>query len=132
MVAKHMTPERDDWHNLSDDVVYSASGQTNDNDRQKLPEEKGLSETEHEAHKSFEHCRKVCEEDPKCFQFVHFDQTCGLSYSYRLGSRQQQQQLDSSTAGVRYKSGWLMDRIDRDREEGAVCEELVWVGNGGR
>ncbi|KAE8145405.1 hypothetical protein BDV25DRAFT_71374 [Aspergillus avenaceus] len=109
--------ERDDWHNLSDDLMFRAPGV--DGARQKPQEE--MTAAEKEAHLSFEQCGKACDEHPKCFQYMYHGQTCGFSYSYRLGS----QKLPDEVEGP-YKSGWLSKKIEKDRKDHA-CREPEWL-----
>jgi hypothetical protein len=110
-MGRNLTAERDDWYNLSDDLMYRAPGV--DGSRQKAPHE--MSSLEKEAYRSFEDCGRACEEHPRCFQFDFQDQTCGFSFSYRLGSRK-----------MGYRSGWNLQKIDMYRSEN-VCHEPQWL-----
>lgn len=121
MVADKIVPERDDWDNLSDDVVLRAPDAEGEDDGRKLTEE--ITAAEREAYLSFEHCRLACKEDQRCFQFAYrSDRRCGLSHSYRLGGSRS---LDGSR-GPRYRSGWDVERMARDQKE-HPCHGAEWM-----
>ncbi|KAH8812628.1 hypothetical protein F5884DRAFT_702064 [Xylogone sp. PMI_703] len=115
-IAPILRKSIDDWYNRSDDVIYTAP--ENPNPRNK-PADK-LSELEKVAHKSFEDCGRACEEQTRCYQWAYFDNTCGFSHSYRLGAKKRP--MD----GVSYKSGFLLERIEKDRQE-HKCTKPKWV-----
>ena len=117
MVAAEVHAERDDWYNLSDDLMYRGPGVNGD--RQKPEQE--MTPVEKEAYMSFEHCSRACEEQDRCFQFVYSDQTCGFSYSYRLG-RKRLPESDGKT----YKSGWALAKMARD-QAGSPCNSPEWL-----
>ena len=117
MVAPEVHAERDDWYNLSDDLFYRAPGVNGD--RQKP--EQDLTPVEKEAYMSFEHCSRACEEQDRCFQIVYSDQTCGFSYSYRLGGKR----LPESD-GKSYKSGWALAKIAKDQAS-SPCDTPEWL-----
>ncbi|KNG86190.1 hypothetical protein ANOM_005524 [Aspergillus nomiae NRRL 13137] len=87
--------------------------------RQKSPSE--MTPVEKEAYSSFEQCQKACQEHSKCFQFAYHDQTCGFSFSYRLGY-----QKDPEDGKGSYKSGWILDKIEKDRED-HPCKTPEWL-----
>ncbi|RMZ81593.1 hypothetical protein DV737_g2534, partial [Chaetothyriales sp. CBS 132003] len=118
MIAPEVHAERDDWYNLSDDLMYRAPGLGGD--RQKA--EKDMTPVEKEAHLSFEHCRRACDEQDRCWQFVYYNQTCGFSYSYRLGEKRA-----PDKDGKPYKSGWALAKIARDQNANA-CDSALWLG----
>ncbi|KAF7591186.1 hypothetical protein BBP40_001901 [Aspergillus hancockii] len=117
MGGQNLPAERDDWYNLSDDLMFRSPGAQGE--RQKSPEE--MTPVEKEAYLSFEKCGKACKEHPKCFQYVYQDQTCGLSFSYRLGYRKYPEDNEPP-----YKSGWIMDKIEKDRKE-HPCHSPEWL-----
>lgn len=106
-------------------------------DREQVKKEKGrghkrsqLSDTEKEAHKSFESCGHLCEDQPECFQWVYYDRTCRLSTSIRLGSYQaptngKNKGADGKPEPAAWKSGWLVDRI-KDWVDKNGCEGPDW------
>ncbi|KAB8239588.1 uncharacterized protein BDW43DRAFT_258559 [Aspergillus alliaceus] len=116
-MGRALPSERNDWYNLSDDLMFRAPGV--EGTRQKSPLE--LTPVEELAYSSFELCRKACKEHPKCFQYSYHDQTCGFSFSYRLGYRKDPEGDDGP-----YKSGWLLDRIEKDRED-HTCRAPEWL-----
>lgn len=115
-IQPHVHAEREDWYNLSDDIVYRPPGV--EGDRQKSRED--MTPIEKDAHKSFEHCGRACEEQSRCFQYVYYSQTCGFSYSYRLGTRRLPED------GTSYKSGWNMAKIAQD-QAAYPCPSPEWL-----
>jgi hypothetical protein len=71
IVASEIAAEREDWYNLSDDLIYRAPGVSGD--RPKPNED--MSAIEKEAYMSFEHCRRACEEHDRCYQFIYSEQS---------------------------------------------------------
>lgn len=116
LIDPHLDANREDWYNLSDDILYRPPGA--EGDRQKSREE--MSPLEKDAHMSFEHCGRACEDQSRCFQYVYYTQTCGFSYSYRLGRRR----LPES--GTTYKSGWNRAKIARD-QAAHPCPSPQWL-----
>lgn len=116
LIEPFISAEREDWYNLSDDIVYKAPGV--EGGRQKDLED--MSQTEKDAHISFHHCGRACDEEPRCFQYVYFNNSCGFSYSYRLG---ESRPPDSDTS---FKSGWNLRNIEKDKIENA-CVSPDWV-----
>ncbi|RDW76040.1 hypothetical protein BP5796_06861 [Coleophoma crateriformis] len=80
-----------------------------------------LSESEKMAHESFANCRKVCEENQECFQFVWWKDTCKLGLSFRLGKYQEADRLGEGTVS----SGWMVQRI-RDWTAENACTAPRW------
>lgn len=107
MIGPEIYAEREDWYNLSDDLFYRPPGINGD--RQKSRED--MSALEREAHVSFEHCGRACEEQPRCFQYSYSNHECGFSYSYRLGRKRYPE------SGTTFMSGWNLARIERDQTE---------------
>ncbi|KAF9887925.1 hypothetical protein FE257_009447 [Aspergillus nanangensis] len=117
-MGQDLPSERDDWHNLSDDVIFRAPGV--EGSRQ-IPAEK-MTDVQKTAYGSFEQCHLACDEDPRCFQYLYdsMEQTCGFSYSYRLGARRVAENQH------RYKSGWMREKIQKDVMENS-CSGPEWV-----
>ena len=115
LVQPSIVSERDDWYNLSDDQQYRAPGE--DGERQKPFEEQ--SELEKMAFNSFEDCRAACQENAGCFQYTFHDNTCGFSFSWRLGHKNKPDDQGS------YKSGWITERIEKEQAE-YPCTEPKW------
>jgi len=84
---------------------------------------------EKEAFKSFAHCRRACAVNMECFQFVHYERTCKLSVSFRLGAYKAPEidvdEEGTVTRNVTFKSGGMMDRI-RDWTENNACTVAEW------
>ena len=117
MVSASIQAEKEDWYNLSDDLMYRAPGVNGD--RQKSEAE--MTAVEKEAYKSFEHCRAACEEQARCFQFVYSEQTCGFSFSYRLGAKRLPEE-----DGKAWKSGWALEKMERDMAAWP-CDAVTWL-----
>ena len=112
----NLTSERDDWDNLSNDLVFRGPGLQSEYD---IPEDE-MTTAQKVAYVSFENCKKACEQHYTCFQFVYYDQTCGLSLSYRLGRRR------GPGDGVRYRSGWDLARIGYSQND-MPCISVDWI-----
>ena len=84
---------------------------------------------EREAFKSFADCRKACAADTECFQFVHYDRTCKLSTSFRLGAYKAPELDVTDDRGEKrdivFKSGWMVKRI-RSWTERNACKAPEW------
>lgn len=117
-----MTDLRDDWNNVSKDVVYLGREPNDDEKGKAVPEEK-KSEVGKKAHASVEDCRAACEEMPECFQyqFAH-EGKCSLSKSFKIGYPAKR---DEDVA-KRQTSGWLTGRIAAWVEEQGECAEAKW------
>jgi hypothetical protein len=79
-----------------------------------------MTPIEKEAHISFEHCGKACEEQERCFQYVYSDKTCGFSYSYRLGYKRLPEN------GKSFKSGFVLEKIKKYADANP-CPEPEWL-----
>ncbi|RMZ88337.1 hypothetical protein DV736_g4441, partial [Chaetothyriales sp. CBS 134916] len=116
IIEPEITEEKDDWYNLSDDQFLLAPGM--EADRQKPVEE--MTEADKAAHKSFEDCRQACSEDIRCFQFAYTEDSCGFSFSYRLGGPREEED------GKRWKSGWDIETIHAYQEWNG-CLDVEWM-----
>lgn len=85
LIEPALQERRDDWANLSDDIVYAGKKT---------------------AGKSWEACRAACSRVHTCLQYEHVGDKCSLSRSVRLGH--------ARPAGPhgRTTSGWMTSRID--------------------
>jgi hypothetical protein len=108
--------ELDDWYNLADDLMFRAPGV--EGDRQLPPDE--MTPAQKEAYRSFEQCGQACAEYPRCFQYVYYEQTCGFSFSYRLGERRL-----PAEGMPKYKSGWDLSKIAQDQRDHS-CISPEW------
>lgn len=110
-------PIREDWDNLSDDQQYRAPGVKGD--RQK-PDSK-QSALEKVAYRSADDCRKACEEQARCWQYLFHNSVCGFSFSFRLGHKREKEDQG------RFASGFMVDKIKKYMEEN-TCEKIEWLG----
>ena len=115
-VSSHIVPIREDWYNLSDDQQYRGPGVKGD--RQKPEAEQ--TALEKNAYKSVGDCKKACEEQERCWQYVFHNSVCGFSYSFRLGHKREKEDQGSFT------SGFMVERIKKyvDKER---CEKIEWL-----
>ncbi|KAI2632619.1 glycosyltransferase family 31 protein [Hypomontagnella submonticulosa] len=127
-IAPKLTARRDDWDNLSEDVLYihpnDISGYTQWQQDHARPLHMMLSvpAIEYEAHKSFEYCRKMCDGTPDCFQFSYHAGACTYHKSFKLG----RPVAKTDNEEDRWISGWNMDRIRAWAEEHQNCQDPVW------
>ena len=114
------TASRDDWNNVSKDVIYLSRTPTEDEESAAVPDAKKKSEVERAAHTSPEGCRAACEAMPECYQysFVH-EGKCSLGKSFKIG-------YPASSAAdepaKRTTSGWLTERIETWVADQGECE----------
>lgn len=111
---------RADWDNYADERILIDSAKADEHDdktRDKAVKEEDKKGAEMEAHVSFEHCRRACEESKKCFQFKYKEGVCGFGFSMKLGR---------PVPGDGMVSGWDVDKIERWTAKRASCEEVLW------
>ncbi|KAI1480835.1 glycosyltransferase family 31 protein [Daldinia eschscholtzii] len=127
-VAPKLVARRDDWDNLSEDVVYLDPNHSGrypkwQQNRAKKPyRQVRAAAVELDAHKSFEHCRKLCDSSHDCFQFSYHDGVCAYNTSIRLGKPAPKM----INGEERWVSGWNIERIRTWVEEQGQCREPVW------
>lgn len=112
---------RDEWDNSSDEAFlldFSRAGADyDDRTLNRAVKEEDKQGVQKEAHLSFEHCRRACEEAKKCFQFRFKDGVCGFGFSMRLGK---------PVPGDEMKSGWNVEKIERWTGKRQTCDEVLW------
>ena len=118
-VNASLIPLREDWTNLSDDIVYTPS--PDDPDRtyngRKWAE---LSQIQQASPASADNCKKACDEDDDCFQWQHHDKECALHHSIRMGG--------SKKDAKSWVSGWKMAKINKFKEGMKECKAgLDWT-----
>jgi|SRR6516164_6081543 hypothetical protein len=117
-MRKHFIAAREDWDNLSDDMVLRAPNDTNNYHSKDY---ESYTDVEKEAYTSFEACGLACEHEPSCYQYLYYDNTCGLSKSFRLGRR-----MLPDSNGNKYTSGYNMKRIN-EFVANSPCSKPEWV-----
>ncbi|KAE9364076.1 glycosyltransferase family 31 protein [Stipitochalara longipes BDJ] len=110
--VKDKTPLSDDTKNKEKKII--ARSEKEDKNPQ-------LEAAEKVAWRSFEDCRKVCQERKDCFQYVYYDKTCKLGLSFRLGKHVS----PSEDGKIIYTSGWMVGRI-REWTEDNACKRPEW------
>ncbi|KAH8695025.1 hypothetical protein BGW36DRAFT_195765 [Talaromyces proteolyticus] len=116
----HDSEDREDWYNFSEDAVFKPPGEK---PGRPIPESE-MTPVQEQAYQSYEQCAAGCAEYHRCMQYSYefLTQQCSYSFSYRLGERR-----PPTSDGTRYKSGWLMTKINRDIQENK-CSSLEWKG----
>ncbi|XXG96377.1 hypothetical protein Hte_002659 [Hypoxylon texense] len=132
-VEPKLSVRRDDWDNLSEDegVLYldpkAEHAQWQKDRAKKLDRQISVPAVEMDAHKSFEHCRKLCDSIAKCFQFSFHDGICAYSKSFTLGKPKPTEKMEKTEKdGQRWTSGWNVRRIQDWVEKQGSCKEPVW------
>lgn len=122
--APKMQASREDWDNLSDDVLYidRDSGRKWDAFELERAKKGPMSQVERKAHKSFEDCRAMCEAVESCFQFLYHDGLCASSLSFKLGKPNRSEQSPAK----RWKSGWIVPKINKWIERQGECKKPIW------
>ncbi|KAF2127895.1 glycosyltransferase family 31 protein [Dothidotthia symphoricarpi CBS 119687] len=92
LIRPQIAPELPFWDNLSADKEYNAHDHAVSADA-----------FERSAWKSFEHCRALCDSQPRCVQFSFDAGSCAVSGAFRMGFKR---------PGERVRSGWMLDRVD--------------------
>lgn len=111
-------PVRQDWENLSSDMLYKPIQDVTDNgginegqDFQKLPD------TKRKAVESPQNCQKLCDTEQDCFGWMHKDNECRLSRSIKIGGHM------SPDNGKRFTSGWNLKVINNFVKEMGDCPD---------
>ena len=99
-VEPGMQERREDWSNLSEDFTFKGK---------------------RTAGKSVDACRAACSRNHKCMQYEHFGETCRLSRSIRLGRQKE------SGGGVKWTSGWMVNRIQSFKSKHSQCRGAHFV-----
>ncbi|KAI0834234.1 glycosyltransferase family 31 protein [Hypoxylon sp. FL0890] len=129
-VKPKLLPERYDWDNLSEDVLYldpnhpeRYTQQQKDKDHtKKLLKQFRVPAVERDAYKSFKHCSLLCASIRNCFQFSYHNGACAYNKSFRLGRPAKK----TNKKEERWISGWEYRRIYEWADEHRNCKEPVW------
>ncbi|KAI9800986.1 MAG: hypothetical protein M1825_003520 [Sarcosagium campestre] len=113
----HLTSEREDWFNDSDDQRFYPPGYQGERERE--PESK--TELEEMAWRSFDDCKNACKAREECFQFVYDGPVCAFSDTFKLGQKKMPEGSKTS------KSGWDLDKIRKFVANNSPCKEPQWV-----
>jgi hypothetical protein len=114
---------REDWDNLSDDVLYLDPSSRQFEDWEIGRSKKSdMNEFEQVAHLSFGHCRRACESLSDCFQFRYQNGICGTSWAFKLGKPVKKPYEEF----MRWTSGWDVKKIDDWVEKQGDCSNWVW------
>ncbi|KAI1800755.1 glycosyltransferase family 31 protein [Daldinia bambusicola] len=140
-VDPKLMARRDDWDNLSEDVLFLDPAHRSSSRDPKWQQDKDSAEKPHgrqkirattataasavelDAYKSFEHCRKLCHSTHDCFQFSYRAGACAYNKSFRLGKPAPKKTSAEEDGWV---SGWNIERIRAWVEGQAQCGEPVW------
>ncbi|KAI8958877.1 glycosyltransferase family 31 protein [Daldinia sp. FL1419] len=126
-VAQKLMARRDDWDNLSEDVRYVDPDPAEQYPKWQRDSTEKLNRhirtgIELTAHKSFEHCRELCDNKRDCFQFSYHDRTCAYNKSFRFGKPAPKAVEEEE----RWVSGWKIDRIQAWVKSQDECGEPIW------
>ncbi|KAI1632749.1 hypothetical protein F4809DRAFT_68171 [Biscogniauxia mediterranea] len=122
-LAAKIQPQRQDWDNLSNDVQYLDVKAGYSESEISSAKKDNLSPVEKDAHKSFKHCQKMCDEVNDCLQFSYHDGICAYNRGISLGNPTRKADKGSE----RWMSGWAVDKIDAWIQQQGQCEEeIIW------
>lgn len=125
-IEPYIAASRADWDNWSDDVLYlNRSSQTYKHEKWELEKAKkdNLSESELQAHESFDHCRTACLSLDDCLQFRFYKGVCSVGHALRHGSAKKRDNENSE----QMMSGWNVPRVQQWIENQGDCgEPLKW------
>lgn len=122
-VAPKLWWDREDWDNLSDDVYYLGPNTTRFEDWQvERAKKEDLSDAEKEAHMSFDHCKRMCDDVDECMQYRFHDGICTYSRSFMMGKPVNKEDDEAK----RWKSGWPLSKIHSWIEEKGECVQPEW------
>ncbi|OBT96910.1 hypothetical protein VE01_05505 [Pseudogymnoascus verrucosus] len=121
MIASLMTtPRRDDWDNqspfdqLRPDPILT-------------PNHVGdFDFFHHDPTKSYNHCRKACQKDKDCFQFVYSKDSCKFDTAFTLGKPRYPKKAEDGGEEIRFQSGWLVERIQKWIAQNSPCPGPNW------
>jgi len=124
-VARHISPKRASWNNISKDrKLVSSDVQVTDEEKWSFgfKEFDQLAEHEKKATASFDDCALVCQKhDEKCMQWMWEPGRCYLGYDIRLGATDDRE-------NVQWKAGWNEERIQKFIEKQEPCK-LTWAAD---
>ncbi|KAI1374775.1 glycosyltransferase family 31 protein [Hypoxylon crocopeplum] len=127
-VEPKLTTRRDDWDNISEHMLYLHPdrekhhySQWQKDHAKKLEKQIQVAAVEWDAHKSFEHCRQLCDATRNCMQFSYHDGVCAYHRTFRLGKP-----AKADKEKNRWISGWNVERIQAWVEKQEQCKEPVW------
>ncbi|KAI0133351.1 glycosyltransferase family 31 protein [Hypoxylon sp. NC0597] len=129
-VKPKLLPERYDWDNLSEDVLYldpnhpeRYTQKQKDKDRtKKLMKQYHIPAVERDAYKSFKHCSLLCSSVRSCLQFSYHNGACAYNKSFRFGKPAKK----TDKMEERWMSGWEYKRIYDWTDEHRSCKEPIW------
>ncbi|KAI1506718.1 hypothetical protein F5X99DRAFT_404075 [Biscogniauxia marginata] len=121
-LAAKLQPMRQDWDNLSEDVHYLDPEGEHDQLQLARAKKEGLTTVEKNAHKSFEHCQKMCDKVKDCFQFSYHSGICAYHKGFLLGKPKKKTDKENE----RWMSGWAIDKINAWVQKQGQCKEPVW------
>jgi hypothetical protein len=126
MYVEYMLPRlsdtRDDWNNVSEDLIYLNRTPREDEAEHVVPVGK-QNVFERVAHESPDACRTACENTQDCFQYSYFyEGKCVLGRSFKIGYPTKHEE----ELAKRQTSGWMVDRIKAWVEKQGECKTVKW------
>ncbi|KAI0008990.1 hypothetical protein F4779DRAFT_618113 [Xylariaceae sp. FL0662B] len=121
-VLPKLESRREDWDNMSEDAYYLNPNIEYMQWQKNLAKHGPLTPIESDAHKSFEHCREMCDCFPDCFQFSYHNGICAYHKGFKLGEPRMRTRKEDR----RWISGWSVPKIKAWIAEQEECEDAVW------
>jgi hypothetical protein len=120
-LAPRLRTKREDWDNQSEDRYYLDPRVKEYKQWQLDRQHKGwLSAVEKDAHKSFDNCRKMCDEVKDCLQFRFQDGICASHSTFSLGTSKERDKEEAK----RWMSGWAVHKIKKWVETHQKCRTI--------
>lgn len=110
LVLPKLAEEQDEWDNFAATRHFASLDE--EEGGQKLSE----AEVKKKPWYSKDACKKACRDWQQCLEWRYADDNCYLDHQAKQGRRIE--------AGIRMRSGWMMDRIKKLQEK--KCGPLPW------
>ena len=121
--ASKLVETRDDWDNLSDDVMYlDPKARAYEDWELGRAKKDGLNEAEKAAHLSPQHCRAACESLDDCYAYRFQNGICATSWAFKLGKPVKRPGEEAQ----RYFSGWDVKKIQAFIQREGECTRWRW------
>ena len=120
-VKPTLLPHRDDWNNLSNDIIYTPPPSDQPDKKYAGQKWTDLSDPQRSSADSPDNCEKVCDADKDCFQWMHTDRECRIGRSIKMGGSKGMEQ------GRKFVSGWKFEKIEAFEKEMGNCSKVDWT-----
>ncbi|MCJ1234400.1 hypothetical protein MMC14_002361 [Varicellaria rhodocarpa] len=116
-VKPSLLPLREDWNNLSFDIEYTPPPADQPDKSYAGQKWIDLSPVQRSSPDSPDNCKKACEADDNCYQWMHHDRECDIGHSVKLGGSK------NAEGGKKWVSGWMFERIGKFRVDAGNCTD---------